>query len=91
VRDGRIRQVRERAQLSQSEFGEALGVQPATISRWENGQRVPRGRVAERLTHLLRELEAASWAEPLQMHEAGFPASELRADENADGNATTTV
>ena len=67
VLEGRVRQARERARLSQAEFGEAIGVQPAAVSRWESGQRLPRGDVAERLTHLLREIEAATPIEPSEV------------------------
>ena len=54
---GRARQVRERARLSQAEVARALGVDTATVSRWETGMRLPRGRTALRLASLLAALE----------------------------------
>jgi DNA-binding transcriptional regulator YiaG len=56
VRSGRAKAIRERAHVSQAEVAETIGVDPATVSRWEAGGRVPRGAVAERLGKLLREL-----------------------------------
>jgi DNA-binding transcriptional regulator YiaG len=42
------RLLREQAGLSQDELAEALGVSRPTVTRWELGQRTPRGDLAER-------------------------------------------
>lgn len=60
IASGRLREVRERARLSQSELASAIGVTPACVSRWEAGQRLPRGDAAERLAAELRRLEAGA-------------------------------
>jgi len=57
VESGRIREVREAARLSRSDFASELNVTPACVSLWEAGLRVPRGESAERLAQLLRTLE----------------------------------
>lgn len=52
---------RERG-LSQAAFARLLGIDPATLSRWERGLRVPTGRYA----HLARTfLERAATSSPL--------------------------
>lgn len=59
--DGSAREHRERARLTQGEVADALGVSPATVSRWEAGQRVPLTRYAlayARLLSLLDEVPA---------------------------------
>ncbi|MBA2725215.1 MAG: helix-turn-helix domain-containing protein [Actinobacteria bacterium] len=38
-----IREVRERLQVSQHVFAQALNVSPATVKAWEQGQRTPSG------------------------------------------------
>ena len=57
VRDGRLRDLRERMGLSQRELGHALGVDTSAVSRWESGDRMPREAQAVRLHGLLRVLE----------------------------------
>lgn len=37
----RIRQIRERAGLSQRDFAKTFGVDRVTVARWETGRRVP--------------------------------------------------
>ena len=37
----RIKEVRIKRELSQRELGNAIGVTGVTISRWENGTRIP--------------------------------------------------
>jgi transcriptional regulator with XRE-family HTH domain len=62
ARDGRLRELRVQAGLSQSELAEAVGVTRATIARWELGIRSPARREAERLTtvlNLLRDRDIA--------------------------------
>ena len=55
--DGRLRQARLRAKLSQADIARALGVTEATVSRWESGTRRPRRAEAQQLAALLRLLE----------------------------------
>ena len=56
------RLLRERVGLTQAELGRALGVDAATISRWEAGLRSPRGQsrgaYARLLERLAREVNA---------------------------------
>lgn len=59
ARSGRGRAIREEACVSQAELARALGVSQATLSRWESGDRRPRGEAAERYARLLRKLEAS--------------------------------
>ena len=61
LREGRLRKARVGLGLSQRELADAIGggVDAATISRWENGLRVPRTAAAERVGRVLRALEAA--------------------------------
>lgn len=56
---GRIRRVRQAAGLSQEEAAGLVGVQQATISRWERGTRTPRdpGRLLRPLFEAALELE----------------------------------
>jgi transcriptional regulator with XRE-family HTH domain len=54
----RVRAVRIAARLSQSELAAALGVTEAAICRWEQGERIPRGEIADRYAALLAQLEA---------------------------------
>jgi transcriptional regulator with XRE-family HTH domain len=58
ARNGSARIIREGAGLSASEIARELGVSPAAVSRWERGQRVPRGIVAEQSAQILRKLNA---------------------------------
>jgi DNA-binding transcriptional regulator YiaG len=57
IRDGQLRELRERLGLSQRELGRALGVDESAVSRWESGERVPRAAQAVRLHGLMRALE----------------------------------
>jgi putative transcriptional regulator len=45
-----VRMLRERAQLTQTEFAARLGVPVETIRNWEQGKRVPRGPARALLT-----------------------------------------
>ena len=56
ARDGGARVIRESAGLSASEVARQLDKSPATVSRWERGERVPRGDAAEQWAQLLRQL-----------------------------------
>jgi DNA-binding transcriptional regulator YiaG len=57
VASGRARLIRERARVSQSEVGRAIGTTGSAIAHWEAGRRVPRGEAAIRYAQLLAELE----------------------------------
>ena len=58
TRSGRGERLRVAAGLSQGEMAAAIGVTPACISRWEAGDRRPRGAAAVAYAQLLRELAA---------------------------------
>jgi transcriptional regulator with XRE-family HTH domain len=58
ARNGNARQIREGTGLSASEVARELGVSPGAVSRWERGQRAPRGEVATKWAALLRRLSA---------------------------------
>lgn len=51
------RAIRQEAGLSQRDFGEALGIDRASVSRYESGQRRPRGELLTRYVELLRALQ----------------------------------
>jgi DNA-binding transcriptional regulator YiaG len=53
------RAIRERAGVTQARLASELGVSAVTISRWECGQRQPRGQHRDAYARLLRELKAA--------------------------------
>ena len=54
---GEARERRLAARLSIAELAAEVGVAPATVSRWESGQRRPRGAAAIRYERLLDDLE----------------------------------
>lgn len=56
---GAGRRLREDAQLSRAEFGEAVGVTGDAVSLWEAGRRSPRTDAARRLGRQYRRLQAA--------------------------------
>lgn len=58
ARNGGARAIREGAGISASEAARLIGVTPGAVSRWERGQRAPRGDVAQRWADLLRRLSA---------------------------------
>jgi transcriptional regulator with XRE-family HTH domain len=58
LRSGLAERLRRRAGLSQVAVASALGVKPATYSRWESGSRSPRHKGAVRLADLLSALQA---------------------------------
>lgn len=70
---GEARRLRLAASLSLAEVARALGVSVPTVSRWETGERRPRGKAAIRYARLL---------EALGTREAGGPASTSRDDSN---------
>lgn len=53
---GEARRRRVEARLSVTEAARTLDVAPATLSRWEHGQRRPRGALALRYAQFLNEL-----------------------------------
>lgn len=57
--DGEALRIRVDSGLSQSEVGDSIGVTVPAISRWENGERAPRGDVALAYGRLLRRLQRA--------------------------------
>ena len=59
IREGTAREIRKRAGVTQAQMAaEVGGVDESTISRWENGNRRPRGPVAERWLRVLGRLAA---------------------------------
>jgi transcriptional regulator with XRE-family HTH domain len=50
------RLLRERADLSQLEIAEALGVSRPAVTRWESGQREPRSAMRVKYAQLLERL-----------------------------------
>jgi DNA-binding transcriptional regulator YiaG len=57
IESGAAEKLRREAHLSQSEVARAIGVAPSTVSRWEAGERMPKGRAARRYASLLADLE----------------------------------
>lgn len=54
--NGSARKARQDARLTQREVAGVCGVSPATVSMWETGHRVPRGKAALAYGRLLRAL-----------------------------------
>lgn len=54
---GRAAELRIGARLTQGEIARAIGVSAAAVSRWESGERLPRGDAASRYAALLGALE----------------------------------
>ncbi len=57
LESGRAVEIRKAARLSQGEVAAVCRVDPAAVSRWEGGQRSPRGSAAKRYAKLIRALE----------------------------------
>jgi len=53
---GRAARLRRAAGLSQREVARAVGVTAGCITRWENGERRPTGKVAVEYGRVLREI-----------------------------------
>jgi DNA-binding transcriptional regulator YiaG len=51
------RLIREQAKLTQENIAEALGGDRASVSRWESGQRSPRGAMLDAYADLLDRLQ----------------------------------
>ena len=56
---GKAREIREDARLSLSDIARSVGAHCSTVSRWESGQRLPRGEAALRYAALLERLAKA--------------------------------
>jgi DNA-binding transcriptional regulator YiaG len=56
---GKAREIREDAHLSLSDIARSVGAHYSTVSRWESGQRLPRGEAALRYAALLDRLAKA--------------------------------
>ncbi len=57
IRSGRARELRESTDLTLNDMAAAVGVTGATISRWECGERTPKGERAARYAKALLTLE----------------------------------
>ena len=75
ARDGRARETRVAAGLSQADVAAVCGVSPQAVTRWERGERVPRTTSALEYGKLLTQLglavprspaRATIWASPAQ-------------------------
>lgn len=62
AKSGRARELRREARLSLAEIGAVVGVDQATVWRWETGRRAPQGAPALRYEALLRSLEGVQRA-----------------------------
>jgi transcriptional regulator with XRE-family HTH domain len=51
------RLIREQASLTQTDIADALGVDRASVSRWESGEQAPRGPSREAYIELLNRLK----------------------------------
>ena len=56
--DGQGRRLRVAAQVSVRELAQAVGVNPATVCRWETGESAPRPDAAVRWVDALQQLAA---------------------------------
>jgi DNA-binding transcriptional regulator YiaG len=56
---GKAREIREAARLTESEIARSVGAHYSSVSRWESGERMPRGQVAFRYAALLERLAKA--------------------------------
>lgn len=63
--DGRGREVRLAAGLSQAEVGGVCGVTAQAVTRWETGERRPCGEPAIRYARLLRRLGLGAESVPV--------------------------
>ena len=62
----RIRERRERLQLSQIDLAAAVGVTQTAVSKWENGECAPSRRHQPKLALALRERPARLFEYPLE-------------------------
>ena len=59
VKPADIKTARRKVGLSRDAFARAFGLSPATLRKWENGERQPTGAARVLLTIISREPEAA--------------------------------
>jgi len=59
VKPADIKTARKRVRLSRKAFARTFGLSPATLRKWENGERRPTGAARILLTIISREPEAA--------------------------------
>jgi putative transcriptional regulator len=59
VKAADIKTARRRTGMSRETFARAFGLSPATLRKWENGERQPTGAARTLLTIISREPEAA--------------------------------
>lgn len=71
--DGRARQLRQAARLTQAEVAEVCGVKPETVNRWEAGDRTPSGEPCRRFAVLLANLAALQAAQQPDPAHGGEP------------------
>lgn len=64
IKNGRAREIRLMAMLSQAEVAAAIGTTMSAVNRWESGQRVPRTEQAIAYGRLLVMLQKVT-GEPL--------------------------
>ncbi len=63
VRDGELRALRERAELTQSVLAGRGGCTPSAISQYESGARVPNRAIAKRLAEALKAFDSSETVE----------------------------
>jgi DNA-binding transcriptional regulator YiaG len=56
LESGEARAIRERRRLTQAELAAVVGTTDETVSRWETGDRHPRGELALRYARVLARL-----------------------------------
>ena len=54
---GDLKKLREKMLLTQSEFGQLIGVSFETVNRWENGKHVPTMRAKRKINKLAEKFE----------------------------------
>ena len=59
ARDGSAKALRQRLGVGVAAIGDACGVTGSTVTRWENGVRVPKGAAAISWVRLMRHLTEA--------------------------------
>ncbi len=52
------RQIRKLGRVTQAEIAQVLGINRASVSRWESGERTPRGKLAKSYKQLLERIHA---------------------------------
>lgn len=57
----KIKKLREKMLLTQTEFAELLGVSFETVNRYENGKSIPTMKVKRKLAELFKQYEIEEW------------------------------